>query len=73
LEELQKRGEEALKLMEAAIARSPIIAGEVQNAVTAYKAGTLGDKLQKSASGLKYIILEPGTGASVSRLLQHLK
>jgi len=65
-EELQIREAEAEKMREASIARSPIVATEVQNAIGAYKAGTLGKKLQKTASGLEYILLEQGTGAPIS-------
>lgn len=66
LEELQKREAETQKMMEATIARGAIVATEVQTAITGYKAGTLGKKLQKTASGLEYIILEQGTGAPIS-------
>ncbi|MDZ4679577.1 MAG: FKBP-type peptidyl-prolyl cis-trans isomerase [Saprospiraceae bacterium] len=66
LEELQKREAEAEKMMEAAIARGAVVAAEVQTAIAGYKAGTLGNKLQKTASGLEYLILEQGTGASIS-------
>ena len=66
LEELQKREAEAQKMMEATTARGAIVATEVQTAITGYKAGTLGKKLQKTASGLEYIILEQGTGAPIS-------
>ncbi len=66
LEEMQKREAEFEKMMEATIARGAIVATEVQTALAGYKAGTLGKNLQKSASGLEYIILEQGTGAPIN-------
>lgn len=64
-ETIQKRQAEAQKAAEATKARSAAVATEVQAALAGYKAGTLGDKLQKTASGLEYIILEKGTGAPI--------
>lgn len=64
-EVLQKRQEEAQKAMEVTKARSAAVATEVQTALADYKAGKLGTKLQKSASGLEYIILEKGAGVPV--------
>jgi|APTNR8051073442_1049403.scaffolds.fasta_scaffold03947_3 FKBP-type peptidyl-prolyl cis-trans isomerase FkpA len=66
VEELQMREAEAQKMREASIARGAIVATEVQTAIGAYKAGTLGKKLQKTASGLEYVIVEQGTGAPIN-------
>jgi len=62
---LQKRQETAQKATEAAKVRGTAVAAEMQTTLAGYKAGTLGTKLQKTASGLEYVILEKGTGAPV--------
>lgn len=64
-EELQVREAEAQKMREASVARGATVAKEVQTALAGYKAGTLGDKLRKTASGLEYLIIEQGTGAPI--------
>jgi FKBP-type peptidyl-prolyl cis-trans isomerase FkpA len=64
-EDLAKRAAEAQVKAEATKARSASVAQQVQTALTDYKAGKLGNRLQKSASGLEYIIIEKGTGAPI--------
>jgi FKBP-type peptidyl-prolyl cis-trans isomerase FkpA len=64
-EMLKRREAEAQKLIEAAKARGAAVAAELQTSLTDYKAGKLGAKLQKSISGLEYIILDKGTGPAV--------
>lgn len=71
--EEQKKAEEEQKMMEEEMKNSPAtiargkseIAPLVTKTLADYKAGKLGDKLQKSASGLEYVIFDKGTGAPV--------
>ena len=66
----KKVAEEKTKA-EAAAAKSaadaPRIAGEVNTVIADYKAHKLGAKLQKTASGLEYVIHEMGTGAQLKK------
>lgn len=64
-EELQKLQAEAEAKKAVVVARAGEIKNLVQSSLTDYKAGKLGTKLQKSASGLEYLILEKGTGAPI--------
>jgi FKBP-type peptidyl-prolyl cis-trans isomerase len=46
------------------LARNPEVESMMQATIKEYNAGKLKDKLQKTASGLQYIIKEAGTGAA---------
>lgn len=61
-EEIQKLQAEAEAAKSVVVARAGAVKSLVQSSLTDYKAGKLGEKLQKSASGLEYLILEKGAG-----------
>jgi len=58
------QAEEAQK-MEGVKAEGVAVAAMVNATLADYKAKKLGDKLQKSASGLEYVIIEQGTGTPI--------
>jgi FKBP-type peptidyl-prolyl cis-trans isomerase FkpA len=60
----QKQKEEQIK-GEAMMAKLPEIKGKVEGWLAEYKGKKMGDKLQKSPTGLEYVILEQGTGAAL--------
>lgn len=67
-DEEQKMMEEEMKNSEATIARGKNeIAPLMSSTLADYKAGKLGGKLQKTASGLEYVILEKGSGEAVKK------
>jgi FKBP-type peptidyl-prolyl cis-trans isomerase len=49
----------------AVMAREPEIATKVSETVKQYTSGALKDKLQTTTSGLKYLVLEQGTGSQI--------
>jgi FKBP-type peptidyl-prolyl cis-trans isomerase FkpA len=59
MEEARKKAEEMQK-------RLPEIEALVQSTLDGYKNGTLGDQLQETGSGLKYVIHEEGNGAQAA-------
>lgn len=59
MEEARKKAEEMQK-------RLPEIEALVQSTLDGYKNGTLGDQLQETGSGLKYVIHEEGDGAQAA-------
>lgn len=61
----QKEMEERMKNAPAVKALEPKISSLVAQHLADYKAGKLGDKLQKTASGLELVVLEKGNGAPV--------
>lgn len=63
--ELQQKDEDARKMAEASMARKSEIEKLVNQTRDDYLAHKLGDKLQKTATGLEYVILEPGMGVTV--------
>lgn len=73
-EEMDRRRAEAeqkalaeQKINDEAKQRLPGIANMVKATVTDYKAGKLNSKLTKTASGLKVLIVEQGSGAALKR------
>ncbi|MCG8326519.1 MAG: FKBP-type peptidyl-prolyl cis-trans isomerase [Chitinophagales bacterium] len=46
--------------------RKTAVAESTAESLKAYKAGELGDQLQETESGLKYVVLEEGTGAKAT-------
>ena len=64
-EKIVAREAEKQKQMAADQAKGVEIASLVKSSLDDYKAGKLGDKLKKTASGLEYIIVEQGAGAAV--------
>lgn len=64
-EKIAAREAEAAKKAEGVKAQGVEIAAQIKTALDDYKAKKLGDKLQKTASGLEYIILDKGTGAAI--------
>ena len=58
-EEYQKEFQEKQNAIQAQLEG---VKTQTQTVLDAYKAGTLGDKLQKTESGLQYYIIEEGTG-----------
>jgi FKBP-type peptidyl-prolyl cis-trans isomerase FkpA len=66
MEDEQKAMEEEMKNADATKTRgTKEVAPLVQKTLSDYKAGKLGGKLQKTASGLEYVILEKGSGDAV--------
>ncbi len=71
-EVLQKRQEEEQAKLAAQEQNSagvklrvPEVTAMVASNIAEYKGGKLGSKLQKTASGLEYVIIEQGTGAAI--------
>jgi len=57
----KERAEQAVK-MEAAKAREPEVAATTKALLASYSGNKLGEKLQSTGSGLKYTVIEEGTG-----------
>lgn len=57
----KERAEQAVK-MEAAKARESEVAATTKGLLASYTANKLGDKLKSTGSGLKYTVIEEGTG-----------
>jgi FKBP-type peptidyl-prolyl cis-trans isomerase FkpA len=67
MEAEQMRFAEEQKNAPATIARGKNeVAPLMQKTLSDYKAGKLGDRLKKTASGLEYVVLEQGTGAAIN-------
>jgi FKBP-type peptidyl-prolyl cis-trans isomerase FkpA len=64
-DEMEKRAQEAVAKAEAAKVKGTQVAESVSVVLKDYKAKKLGDQLQKTASGLEYVILDKGPGAPV--------
>lgn len=64
---LQAKAEAAQADPKKVQARLPEVKTLVETTLAEYKAGTLGGKLQKSKTGLEYIILAPGEGDLLER------
>ena len=64
-EKIAARKAEEEKKMEAVKAVGVGVTAMVNSTLADYKAKKLGDKLQKTASGLEYVIVEKGAGAPV--------
>lgn len=64
-EKIAARESEEAQKMEGVKAKGVEVAAMVTSTLADYKAKKLGDKLQKTASGLEYIIIDQGTGAPV--------
>ncbi len=64
-EKIAEREAEAAKKAEGVKAQGIEIGAQIKTALDDYKAKKLGDKLQKTESGLEYIILDKGTGAAI--------
>lgn len=64
-EKIKEREAEAEKKMEAVKGEGIAIAAMVKSTLDDYKAKKLGDKLQKTESGLEYVLLEKGSGAPI--------
>lgn len=64
--ERQAKMEEMRKQMESARAREAEVAEQVTDIAAQYRAGELGDQLQETDSGLKYMILEEGEGKPIN-------
>jgi FKBP-type peptidyl-prolyl cis-trans isomerase FkpA len=64
-EKIAQREADEQKKMEGVKSQGVEVAAIVKTAIDDYKANKLGDKLQKSASGLEYIVLDKGAGASI--------
>jgi FKBP-type peptidyl-prolyl cis-trans isomerase len=64
-EKISAREAEEQKKMEGVKAQGIEIGAIVKSTLADYKANKLGDKLQKTASGLEYVILDKGTGAPI--------
>jgi FKBP-type peptidyl-prolyl cis-trans isomerase FkpA len=62
-EEIQAEQQKAAAEAEVAKAQGVEIATMLNQTINDYKANKLGDRLKKTASGLEYVILQPGTGA----------
>ena len=67
LAEVAAKAAEDQKKGAAAIARLPEVQQNIKTWQADYAAKKLGDKLQKTASGLEYIILDPGKGAPLQQ------
>lgn len=61
-EEARAEREEGLKAAEAAKARQAEVAAQVGESLSKYKAGSLGDALKSTPTGLKYVMQEEGAG-----------
>lgn len=61
-DELKADQEAAAKAAEATKAQGVEIQTTLNQMLADYKAGKLGDRLQKAESGLEYVVLQPGTG-----------
>jgi len=70
-EEIEKERKEKQAKMEIEKAREPEVAAATAAALASYKSNKLGDALKTTPSGLKYTILEEGTGpqAEVGKLV----
>ena len=66
-EETKRGREEQEKKAELARARYQEVAAQVKETLNAFKAGELEEQLKETASGLKYIIHEPGNGRKVEK------
>lgn len=64
---LQSKAEAAQADPKKASARFPEVKTLVETMLAEYKAGSLGSKLQKSKTGLEYVIIAPGEGESLER------
>jgi FKBP-type peptidyl-prolyl cis-trans isomerase FkpA len=64
-EKIAAREAEEMQKMEGVKAQGVEVAATVATTLADYKAKKLGDKLQKTASGLEYVIIEQGTGAPI--------
>lgn len=64
-EEAKQEREERKREAEAARARYPEVAGQMNETLRQYKAGELDEQLHETDSGLKYIIHEAGEGRNV--------
>lgn len=64
-EKIAEKKAEAERKAQAAQAEGVEVASTVATMLNDYKAKKLGDKLKKTASGLEYVVLEPGSGAAV--------
>ncbi len=65
--EMEKRAAEEQKAGEAAMARAESVKKEVDKTAEEYRTGQLQEKLTTTASGLKILIVEKGTGAPVAK------
>lgn len=61
-EEAKAEREEGLKAAEATKARQAEVAAQVGESLSKYKAGSLGDALKSTPTGLKYVMQEEGAG-----------
>jgi len=61
-EELEKERTEQAAKIEVAKAREAEVAATATSLLASYSANKLGDKLQSTGSGLKYTVIEEGTG-----------
>ncbi len=70
-EEIEKERAEQAAQVEIAKARESEVAATTTGLLTSYKANKLGDKLQSTGTGLKYTVIEEGTGpqAEVGKLV----
>ena len=64
-DKIAARQAEEQKKMEGVKAQGVEVAAIVKKTLDDYKSKKLGDKLQKTASGLEYVILDQGTGAAI--------